>query len=70
VRAFVDGITAATAGGIAGAAVILGRNALYDWPAWLLAAGTLALLVRTRLPEPMLIVGAGVVGLVIRAAAG
>jgi chromate transporter len=70
VRAFVDGITAATAGGIAGAAVILGRNALYDWPAWLLAASTLALLLRTRLPEPMLIVGAGVVGLVIRAAAG
>ena len=69
VRDFVDGITAATAGGIAGAAVVLGRNALSDWPAWLLAVATLAILLRTRLPEPMLIAGAGVVGLAIRAAA-
>jgi chromate transporter len=69
VRDFVDGITAATTGGIAGAAVVLGRNALSDWPAWLLAVATLALLLRTRLPEPMLIAGAGVVGLAIGPAA-
>ena len=67
---FVDGITAATAGGIAGAAVILGRNALYDIPAWLIAAATMLLLLRTRVPEPLLIVGAGLAGLVLRGAGG
>jgi chromate transporter len=70
VRDFVDGITAATAGGIAGAAVILGRNALYDIPAWLIAAATLLLLLRTRLPEPVLIIGAGLVGLALHGATG
>jgi len=70
VRDFVDGITAATAGGIAGAAVILGRNALYDVPAWLIAAATMLLLLRTRLPEPVLIIGAGLVGLALHGATG
>jgi chromate transporter len=66
VRDFVDGITAATAGGIAGAAVILGSNALTDAPAWLIGGMTLLLLLRTRLPEPVLIIGAGLVGLAVR----
>jgi chromate transporter len=66
VRDFVDGITAATAGGIAGAAVILGRNALYDPPAWLIAAATMLLLLRTC--QAVLIIGAGLVGLALRGA--
>jgi len=67
VRDFVDGITAATTGGIAGAAVVLGRNALRDWPAVLIAGATLGLLMRTRIPEPLLILAAGVAGLLLRA---
>jgi chromate transporter len=65
VRDFVDGITAATTGGIAGASVVLGRAALRDAPAVALALGTLALLQRTRVPEPLLIIAAGVIGLAI-----
>jgi chromate transporter len=67
VKAFVDGVTAAATGAIAGAAVILGRRALVDLPTILIALVTLALLLIPRkIPEPVLIVAAGVVGLVLR----
>jgi len=45
VKAFVDGVTAAATGTIAGAAVVLGRRAIVDVPTALLALGTLAALV-------------------------
>src|SRR5437762_13770995 len=41
VKAFVDGVTAAATGAIAGAAVILGRRALMDGPTILIALVTL-----------------------------
>ena len=69
VKAFVDGVTAAATGAIAGAAVILGRRSLLDLPTILIALVTLALLLAPRkIPEPVLIVGAGVIGLVLRGA--
>jgi chromate transporter len=67
VHGFVDGVTAAATGAIAGAAIVLGRRALIDAPTVLICLATLALLFGARrLPEPALILGAGVVGLVIR----
>ncbi len=67
VKAFVDGVTAAATGAIAGAAVILGRRALMDGPTILIALVTLALLLLpTKIPEPVLIVAAGIVGLVLK----
>jgi len=67
VKAFVDGVTAAATGAIAGAAVILGRRALTDGPTILIALVTLALLlVPKKIPEPVLIVAAGIVGLVLK----
>jgi chromate transporter len=69
VKAFVDGVTAAATGAIAGAAVILGRRSLVDLPTALIALATLALLLAPRkIPEPVLIVVAGFVGLVLRGA--
>jgi chromate transporter len=69
VKAFVDGVTAAATGAIAGAAVILGRRSLLDLPTILIALVTLALLLAPRkIPEPVLIVAAGFVGLVLRGA--
>jgi chromate transporter len=66
VRAFVDGVTAAATGAIAGAAFVLGRRAIVDPPTVLIALATLALLlVPKRIPEPALIVAAGVVGMLI-----
>jgi chromate transporter len=66
-RSAVDGVTAAAAGAIVGAVVVLGRRALMDRPAWAIAIVTLVLLWRIRrIPEPALIVGAGLVGLLLR----
>jgi chromate transporter len=62
-RAAVDGVTAAATGAIGGAVVVLGRRALVDLPTWGIALATLVLLLRVRrIPEPLLIVGAGIVG--------
>jgi hypothetical protein len=70
VKAFVDGVTAAATGAIAGAAVILGRRSLLDVPTILIALVTVALLVAPgKIPEPLLILAAGLVGLVLRGAA-
>jgi chromate transporter len=65
-RSAVDGVTAAAAGAIAGAVVVLGRRALIDGPTWAIAIVTLVLLWRVRrIPEPALIVGAGLIGLLL-----
>jgi chromate transporter len=63
--AFVDGVTAAATGAIAGAVVVLGRRAITDVPSGLIAASTLALFVRFKIPEPLIIVGAAIVGLLL-----
>jgi chromate transporter len=62
-KAFVDGVSAAAAGAIAGAGFVLGRRALYDVPTILIALITLALLIRfKKLQEPGIIIAAGVIG--------
>jgi len=65
VRAFVKGVTAAAAGAIAGACFVLGRRAVIDLPTAALAAGTLLLLSRFKIPEPILIVAAGLIGILV-----
>ncbi len=70
VKAFVDGVTAAAAGAIAGAAFVLGRRAIYDVPTAAIALLALVILVRVKgVSEPVLILGAGVVGIAINALA-
>jgi chromate transporter len=66
VKAFVDGVTAAATGAIAGAAFVLGRRALTDVGAVLIAAATWFVFARfKKLPEPLVIVLAGLVGLIV-----
>jgi chromate transporter len=66
VKAFVDGVTAAATGAIAGAAFVLGRRALTDVGAVLIALATWFLFSRVKkLPEPVVIVAAGLVGLLL-----
>ena len=66
VAAFVQGVTAAAVGAISGAVVILGRQSIVDLPTALLALATLGLLlVTTKAPEPLIVVGAALIGLVI-----
>ena len=62
-KAFVLGATAAATGAIAGAVVLLARRAIYDLPTALVALASLAVLWRFKLPEPILVAGAGLVGL-------
>jgi chromate transporter len=70
IKAFVDGVTAAATGAIAGAAFVLGRRALIDVPTVLIALVTLALLVKfKKLQEPLVIAAAGVAGVLISALA-
>ena len=63
--AFVKGVTAAATGAIAGAAFVLGKRALIDMPTALIAVLTLAVLIRFKIPEPVLILLTGGVGLVL-----
>lgn len=67
VRAVVEGITAAAAGAIAGAAIVLGRRALIDLPTVLFFAVALLIILRTRrVPEPVLLLVSGVAGVLLR----
>jgi len=65
VKAFVQGVTAAAVGAIAGAAFILGRCSLIDLPTAAIAAITFALLTFKKVPEPILILIAGLAGLLL-----
>jgi chromate transporter len=65
-KAFVQGVTAAAAGAIAGAAFVLGKRAIYDVPTALIAIVAFAALFKLKkAPEPLLIGAAGVVGFVV-----
>ena len=66
-KALVSGVTAAACGAIAGAAVVLGRRSIVDAPtlAIFLAALVAPMLAR-RLPEPLLILGSGLLGLALQ----
>ena len=63
--AFVDGVTAAAIGAISGAAVVLAKRSIIDLPTAVLAAAAFLLVWKFRkLPEPLIVAGAAVVGLV------
>jgi chromate transporter len=64
-KAFVLGATSAATGAIAGAVVLLARRAIYDVPTALVALISLAVLWWFKIPEPILVAAAGMVGLVI-----
>ena len=64
--AFVDGVTAAAIGTITGAVVVLGQRSVTDIPTALLALGTVGLLWKMKkLPEPVIVAAAAVIGLLI-----
>jgi chromate transporter len=70
VRAFVKGATAAAAGAIAGATVVLARQAILDVATAVIALLSLLYLWRLkfRLKEPVLVLAAGVAGILLRGA--
>jgi chromate transporter len=71
IKAFVDGVTAAATGAIAGAAFVLGKRAIVDLPTLLIALATLGLMIRyKKVQEPLLIMGAGLLGFVLKEVVG
>jgi chromate transporter len=62
VLAFVGGAPATAAGALAGAVVVLTRQAVLDWSTTARALVALALLWRWKLPEPAVVVAAGAPG--------
>lgn len=65
--AIVQGVTAGAVGAIAGAVVVLGRGAIVDVRTGLVATGTLAVRrLFPRVPEPLLVLSAALVGLAAR----
>lgn len=63
--AFVDGVTAAAIGAITGAVIVLAERSIVDVATALIAAATVGLLWRfKKLPEPIVVAAAAIVGLV------
>lgn len=71
IKAFVDGVSAAATGAIAGAGFVLGKRALFDIPTVLIALGTLAVFARfKKLHEPLVITAAGIIGIALTSLLG
>jgi chromate transporter len=64
-KAFVQGATAAATGAITGATIVLGQRAIVDPPTALIALGTLAILLRWKVQEPIVVTVAALVGLML-----
>ena len=64
-KAFVDGATAAATGAITGAVVLLATRAITDTPTAIIALVSLSILLRFKVPEPILVSISGLVGLVL-----
>ena len=66
IRAFVQGVTAAATGAIAGAVFVLARHSIRD--AWTVAIAvmTFLILMKWKVPEPVIILASGLLGLAIR----
>jgi chromate transporter len=65
VRAFVQGVTAAAAGAIAGAVVVLAKHSIQDYWTVGIAVTTFLVLMKWKIPEPLIIGVAGLLGLAI-----
>jgi len=65
IRAFVSGATAAAAGALSGAVVVLTRQAVTDWTTAAIGLTTLALLWRFKIQEPYVVLAAGTLGILL-----
>jgi chromate transporter len=67
IAAFVDGVTAAAIGAITGAVIVLGRRSIVDVPTAAIAVVVLLLLLQRwrKIPEPLIVLVAGIAGLFV-----
>ena len=67
IKAFVDGITAAVVGALAGAVIIIGMRSVIDFPTAIIAVLTvLVLILLKKIQEPYIILAAAIVGLILK----
>jgi chromate transporter len=67
IKAFVDGVTAAAIGAIAGAVLVLAKRQLTDVTSCAIAVATILVLLKfKKIPEPLIIVVAAMLGLLIK----
>lgn len=67
IKAFVDGVTAAAIGAIAGSVMVLGKRTLVDIPTILIALSTGIVLFKfKKIQEPIIIIAMAVVGLLLK----
>jgi chromate transporter len=65
IRAFVQGVTAAATGAIAGAVVVLARHSITDYWTLGIAVTTFLILMKWKIPEPLIIAASGILGIAI-----
>jgi chromate transporter len=65
VKGFVDGVSAAATGAIAGAAYVLATRAVVDWPTALISITAFAVLSRWKISELWVIAAAAIAGIAI-----
>jgi len=65
IKAFVDGITSAAVGAIAGAVIVLAKRQFIDITSVVIAMITALILLRFKLAEPIIIIAAAILGLLI-----
>jgi chromate transporter len=67
IKAFVDGVTAAAIGAIAGAVLVLGKRTLIDLPTVVIAISTISILLTfKKLQEPIVIIAAALLGILLK----
>jgi len=67
IKAFVDGITAAVVGALAGAVIVIAIRTIKDIPTALIALATMIILLRTKkVKEPAIILAAALIGLAFK----
>jgi chromate transporter len=67
IKAFVDGVTAAAIGAIAGAVLVLGKRTLTDLPSILICLITVGILFKfKKIQEPFIIAGAALLGIILK----
>lgn len=67
IKAFVDGITAAVIGALVGSVIIIGIRSIIDIPTLLIGMAAVLVLVYTnKIKEPLIILAAAIIGIIIK----
>lgn len=67
IKAFVDGITAAVVGALAGSVIVIAARTIKDIPTALIALATMVILIKSKkIKEPQIILAAAIVGLALK----